>query len=300
MGWPAWKSVLGRTWAEAGKDNVGLIAAGVGFYGFLAIAPMLAATVLVYGLVADPPTVLAHVRALAGMMPADAAKLVGEQLLTVVTSSDGKKGFGLLLAIGVALFGARNGAGAIITALNVAYEEEERRGFIAVNLTALGITVAAVLVAIVATLAMTMLGQLRDLAPGAPGVVVGAGKILSYVLLLLVGAGVAATLYRYGPSRQRARWMWLTPGSLFAAVGWLLLTLGFGLYVANFGNYGATYGSLSAVVVLLTWLYLSAYVLLMGAELNSELEHQTAQDTTTGAPAPLGARGSWVADHVAE
>jgi membrane protein len=294
-----WKDVLKRTWAETGRDNVGLIAAGVAFYGFLALVPLLGVTVLSYGLIADQQTVIADVNRLAAVMPADAATLVGEQLMNVVKSSDGKKGFGLLLALALALFGARNGAGAVITALNIAYEEEEKRGFIKVNLLALGITAAAVIVALVAALAIAALGKLEALLPGAPGVIVVGGKLASYLLLLVAGSAAAAALYRFGPSRAQARWTWLTPGSLFAAAGWLLLSLGFGLYVANFGNYNATYGSLSAVVVMLTWLYLSAYILVFGAELNAELEHQTAADTTTGAARPLGSRGSWVADHVA-
>lgn len=294
-----WKAVLKRTWGETSNDNVGLIAAGVAFYGFLALVPLLGAFVLSYGLIADRATVIADVNQLASVMPADAARLVGDQLLNVVQSSDGKKGLGLLLALALALFGARNAAGAVITALNVAYEEQEKRGFIKVNLLALGITAAAVIVALVAAVAITALGKLQDLLPGAPGVVVAAGKLGSYALLLGAGAGAAATLYAFGPSRERARWAWLTPGSLFAAVGWLLLSVGFGLYVANFGNYNATYGSLSAVVVMLTWMYLSSYILIFGAELNAELEHQTARDTTTGAEQPLGSRGSWVADHVA-
>ncbi|GAA0660361.1 membrane protein [Sphingomonas insulae] len=294
-----WKAVLTRTWAETSSDNVGLIAAGVAFYGFLALVPLLGAFVLSYGLIADRATVIADVNRLASVMPADAARLVGEQLLNVVQSSDGKKGLGLLLALALALFGARNAAGAVITALNVAYEEEEKRGFVKVNLLALGITAAAVVVALVAAVAITALGKLQDLLPGAPGFVVAAGKLGSYALLLVAGAGAAATLYRYGPSRAQARWMWLTPGSLFAALGWLILSLGFGLYVASFGNYNATYGSLGAVVVMLTWMYLSSYILVFGAELNAELEHQTAHDTTTGMARPLGSRGSWVADHVA-
>ena len=294
-----WKAVLKRTWAETGRDNVGLIASGVAFYGFLALVPLLGVTVLSYGLIADQQTVIADVNRLAAVMPADAARLVGEQLMTVVQSSDGKKGFGLLLALALALFGARNGAGAVITALNIAYEEEEKRGFIKVNLLALGITAAAVVVALVAALAIAALGKLEALLPAAPDVVLVAGKLASYLLLLVAGTAAAAMLYRFGPSRAQARWTWLTPGSLFAAVGWLLLSLGFGLYVANFGNYNATYGSLSAVVVMLTWMYLSAYILVFGAELNAELEHQTAADTTTGAARPLGSRGSWVADHVA-
>ena len=268
-----WKAVLRRTWAETSSDNVGLIAAGVAFYGFLALVPLLGAVVLSYGLIADPQTVIANVNQLTAVMPTDAAKLVGEQLMNVVQSSDGKKGFGLLLALGLALFGARNGAGGVITSLNVAYEEEEKRGFIKVNLLALGITLAAVVVALVAAVAIAALGQLQALLPGAPGVVVVIGKLATYALLLAAGAGAAATLYRFGPSRSQARWLWLTPGSAFAALGWLLLSIGFGLYVANFGNYNATYGSLSAVVVMMTWLYLSSYILVFGAELNAELEH---------------------------
>ncbi|SEM92427.1 membrane protein [Sphingomonas gellani] len=295
----AWKTVLWRTWTEAGNDNVGLIAAGVAFYGFLAIVPVLASLVLVYGLIASPQTVIDNVRSLADAMPRDAAQLVGDQLMTVVKTSDGKKGFGLLLALALALFGARNGAGSVITALNVAYEEREKRNFLWVNLLAIGITGAAVLIAIVAILAITMLAKLQALLPGAPDVVLVVGKVVSYLLMTLAGAAGAAALYRFGPSRQQPRWQWLSAGSLFAAIGWLLLTLGFGIYVANFGNYNATYGSLGAVVVLLTWLYLSSYILMFGAELNAELEHQTKRDTTTGRARPLGERGAWVADHVA-
>ena len=136
--------------------------------------------------------------------------------------------------------------------------------------------------------------------PHLDGPILLLGKLGSYALLLAAAAGGAATLYRYGPDRQKAKWTWITPGSVLASVGWIVLTLGFGFYAANFGNYGKTYGSLATVVVSLTWMYLSAYILLFGAELNSELEHQTAQDTTTGPATPLGERGAWMADHVAD
>ena len=294
-----WKQVALRTWKQSTEDNIGLVAAGVAFYGFLALVPLLGATVLTYGLVAAPQTVLENVKSLTGVMPADAAKLVGDQLMSVVKTSDGKKGFGLLLAIAIALFGARNAAGSVVTALNIAYEEKETRGLIKVNLLALAITAAAVVLAIIATVAIAGLGHLQKLFPNLPDIVVTIGKIASFALLLAGAAGAAATLYRYGPNRQLAKWTWITPGSIFAAAGSLLLTLGFGFYASKFGNYGKTYGSLATVVVLLTWMYLSAYVLLFGAELNSELEHQTSKDTTSGAPRPLGERGAWSADHVA-
>lgn len=299
MSFADWKAVLVRSWKEAGDDNVGLIAAGVSFYAFLAMVPLLGAIVLSYGLVAEPATVMSNVKQLTTVMPADAAKLVGEQLLNVVQGSGGKKGFGLLIALAVALYGARQGAGAIFTALNIAYEEKEKRGFVALNALALAMTGAAVLVAIVAMVAIAALGYLESLLPTLPGWAQLLGKLVTYLALAAAGAGLAAALYRWGPSRDAARWTWLTPGSLMTSLLWLLLTLGFGFYVSRFGNYNATYGSLATVVVLLTWLYLSSYVLLFGAELNSELEHQTAADTTVGADKPLGERGAWSADHVA-
>ena len=295
-----WWQVLKRSGKEAGDDNVGLIAAGVAFYAFLAMVPLLGAIVLSYGLVAEPRTVMSNVEQLTSVMPADAAKLVGEQLLNVVQTSGDKKGLGLLLALAIALFGARQGAGAVITALNIAYEEKEKRGFIALNLLALAMTAAAVLVAIMATVAIAALGHLETLFPQLPGWAHVLGKVISYAALLAAAAAGAASMYRWGPSRDQAKWTWLTPGSALTALLWLLLTIGFGIYVSQFGNYNATYGSLATVVVLLTWLYLSAYVLLFGAELNSELEHQTAADTTVGADKPMGQRGAWSADHVAE
>ena len=294
-----WKAVAVRTWKQAGEDNLGLVAAGVAFYAFLALIPLLGSIVLTYGLIATPQTVQSNVQSLAAMMPAEAAKLIGEQLTAVIETSGGKKGLGLLLALAIALFGARNAAGSVITALNIAYEEEETRGFIKVNLLALAITAIAVILAIVAMGAVAALGHLETLLPGLPGALLVFGKILSYVILLAGASASAATLFRYAPDRKKATWLWITPGSIFAAVGWILLTLGFGFYAANFGNYGKTYGSLATVVVLLTWVYLSAYILLFGAELNSELEHQTAEDTTEGPAKPLGARDAWSADHVA-
>ena len=285
-----WKDVFVRTWSEAGDDNVGLVAAGVAFYAFLALVPLLGAIVLSYGLVADPKTVVHNMQGLTSVMPGDAAKLIGEQLMNVVKTSGSKKGLGLLLALGLAVFGARSAAGSIVTALNIAYEEKEKRSFIIVNLLALAITAAGVIVAVLAVVTIAALGHLETLLPTAPGFILVLGKLLSYVALALAGAAGAATLYRYGPSRTKPRWVWLTPGSILAALLWLVLTFGFGIYVANFGNYNATYGSLGAVVVLLTWLYLSSYILLFGAELNSELEHQTAEDTTSGEEKPIGAR----------
>lgn len=289
-----------RTWREAGEDNIGLIAAGVAFYGFLSIVPLLGAVVLVYGLVAEPRTVIENMRALMTIMPADVARMIGDQLMTAVTGSEGKQGFGLLVALALALYGAMKGAGAIVTALNVVYEEHEKRGFVAQNLVALAITAGAVVLAIMATAAVAAVALLDALIPNAPPFVIGAIRLATYALLAGLAAAAASTLYRYGPSRDHARWRWLTPGSALATAVWLAMTIGFGLYVRNFGSYDATYGSLGALVVLLTWLSLSAYVFLLGAELNSELEHHVTPDTTKGPARPMGERGATVADTLPE
>lgn len=294
-----WLDVLKRGWREMGKDNLSLIASGVAFYAFLAMVPLLGAVVLTYGLVAEPASVVRHFQELSTMLPGEAAKLIGEQLMNVVNTTGGKKGFGLILALALAFWGATKATGAIVTALNIAYEEEESRGFVKRTLLNLAMVVGAVLVVGLAMVTITIFAHLDRIFPGAPGLLLFLGRLVSWVLLALIALGAIATLYRYGPNRDAAKWSWLTPGSAFAAIGWGMLTAGFGIYVANFGNYNATYGSLGAVVVLLTWMYLSALVLLLGAELNAELEHQTARDTTSGAERPLGERGAEMADRVA-
>jgi membrane protein len=293
-----WKNVLKATWTDSGTDNLSLIAAGTAFWGFAALAPLLAAVVLSYGLFATPETVTGNIRSLFGVLPRDAASLIADQLASVVKTSGEKKGWGLVLAMLLALYGGTQGATAIMTALNVAYEEKETRSLVRQYVVAFEITAAAVVLAIAAAASTAVMAFLDGLMPGAPDVVVTLLRIVSYLILAGVTMAGAALLYRHGPDRAHAKWQWLTPGSLIATVLWLLVTGGFALYVSKFGNYNATYGSLGAVIVLLFWLWLSAWVFLLGAELNSQLERRTERDTTTGPPAPPGERGAAVADHV--
>lgn len=294
-----WKEVLVRTWNESWSDNLGLVAAGVAFYWFLAFVPMLGIIVLAYGLVVEPATVVSHMQTLTTMLPDKVSLFIGRELMNLVATSEQTKGLGLLGALAVALYGGANGAGAIITALNVAYEEKEKRSLFRFYALAIVITVAAFFLALAALAATVLIRLLEALIPQSSTLALGLYKGAAYLVLTLAAAAVAATLYRFGPSRDQARWEWLTPGSLFTAVGWMLFTLGFGVYVTRLTDYNATYGSLGTVIVLLTWMYLSAYVFVFGAELNRELEHQTAEDSTVGPPAPLGERGAWAADHVA-
>jgi membrane protein len=296
---PAWKDIVARTYKRIWDDNVGLVAAGVAFYGFFALLSLLGLIVLAYGFAADPFTVVEHMRALTTVLPTDVAFVIGDQLMTAVRASQKTKGLGILLAFLVATYGGTNGAASVITALNIAYEEKEKRSLVRFYLLAVGMTLTALVVALAALAATAALAYLQHLLPTTPKPLILAGKMLGYLVLTFAAAGIASTLYRFGPSREDAQWNWITPGSTFAAITWLLLTWAFGIYVSRFTNYRATYGSLGAVVALLSWMYLSAYAFVVGAELNSEIEHQTAMDSTTGSPRPLGKRGAWAADNVA-
>ena len=274
-----WKQVLIRTYKESDRDHVGIIAAGVAFYAFLAFVPLLGALVLVYGLVAEPSSVVQHMQAMTAMMPQDAAKIIGEQLLTVSQTAAGKKGIGLLVALLLSIYGAMRGASAIITALNVVYNVDEDRGFIKTTLLAVALTLGALLAMLVAIIGISVIGYVEALLPFSSPAVHTVLKIGFWVAAAAAIATLIALIYRYAPNRPKAKWQWLSPGAIVATLLWVGATLGFGFYVANFGSYNATYGSLGAVVVFLTWLYLTAYILLMGGELNAELEKQTTCPT---------------------
>ena len=295
----AWKDVAVRVWNQSWLDNIGLVAAGVAFYGFLALVPLLGILVLSYGMFAQPTTVIDHVTTLVRFLPPDVVKLLGQLLMNAVHASEQASGLGILAALGVALYAGSNGAGAVMSALNIAYEEKEKRSLLRFYGIAVVITVGATLIALVALAAMAAVGELERILPKTTPALLAVGRVGLYAAMALLAAGVAAALYRFGPSREDARWQWLTPGSIFTAIVWLLLATGFSFYVTRLTDYSATYGSIAAIVMLLTWMYLSAYAFLFGAELNAELEHQTTVDSTTGHAQPLGERGAWVADHVA-
>ncbi|SFP93563.1 YihY/virulence factor BrkB family protein [Sphingomonas rubra] len=279
-----WVAVLRRTWAAAGDNNVGLVAAGVAFYAFASIVPMLAATVLLYGLIATPETVTANIRALFAVLPADAAASVGDQLETVVSTSDGKKGVGLLVAIGIALYGATKGAGAMVTALGIAYGQREERGFVRLTLLSLAMVAAAVVLVFAAVSVVTATATVERWLAGAPGAVLALVRVASFAALWLVVVTAVAALYRFAPPQEAHRFRWLAPAPVLASSLWLGGTAGFGVYASNFGSYGATYGALSAVIVLLTWLWLSAYAFLLGGELDACL---TLPSRPSWGPAPL-------------
>lgn len=295
----AWREILGRVWLKTGNDNISLMAAGVAFYAFLSIVPLLGAMIMTYGLIADTSTIADHMRMIIRLVPKDAAKLILDQIISLVTASTGKKGLGLLVALLVSVYGATRASGAIVMALNVIYEQRERRSFLRTTLIAVAMIIAAIGVAITGLLAasvLALLGKWANRLGDVTTIAIGGATWLIAAALACFAIGAA---YRYAPDRRDAQWRWISFGSVLATFLWLAATLGFGAYAATIGNYNATYGSLGAVVVLLMWLFVSAYAVLLGASVNAELERQLERDSTTGKAKPLGKRGATVADQVA-
>lgn len=292
-----WKQVLLRVKDEIGKDNLSIVAAGVAFYGLFAIFPAITAFVTLYGLITDPAEVEQQLATLRGVMPEDAFGIVQQQMHSVVSQATGSLSLGLLLSLALAVWSATKGTNAIFTALNIAYGEHEERGFLSLNLWSLAFTVGGIVFVIVALFAIAAV-------PAALAVVGSPGGLLELVLLALRWVLMAvlmmlalALVYRYGPSRATARFQWVSAGAIAATVLWLVASVAFSLYVRHFGSYDKTFGSLGAVVILLMWFYISAYVVCLGAELNAELERQTRRDSTTGPEKPIGTRGAYVADN---
>lgn len=292
----AWWAILKRVWANNGRHNLNLLSASIAFFAFLSFVPLLGALVMTYGLVANPATVATHMRFVIDLVPADAARLIYDQLVHQTEAAAEKKGLGLLIALLVSLYGASRAASAITAALNIIYEQEDRRGFLRGSLVDAGLVAAAVVVGVVGIAAASMLSFAQQLTE-TTGL---AGAFLVQVLTWTVASSLCsltlAAMYRFAPCRADARWRWLSLGAICATLLWVVATMGFGVYAANFGHYDTTYGSLGAVVVLLMWFYVSAYAVLLGGLINAETERQTAVDTTTGPSRPMGERGATMAD----
>jgi membrane protein len=292
-----WWNILKRSWTMSGFHNISLLAAGTAFYTFLALTPLITATVMVYGLVGDVQTVEREMQAVVQVVPPEAAKLIESQLINVVTVSAGVKGLALIVAMAFAIFGGMRAASGLIGALNIINEEQETRSLVALTLRATWLTIAAVFIAATGLVSGGVFAWLQIRAdaffgPWANGLI----KLGTWAAAIALGSFGFMLIMRYGPDRRPAKWRWLWPGALLSTVLWLAISFGFSLYVAYISDYSATYGSLSAIVVFLMWLFLSAYGILIGALLNAEIERQTVCDTTVGPPRPLGERGAVLAD----
>jgi membrane protein len=293
--WRGWKQIVRRAWAENNADNMPIIGGGVAFFGFLAVFPALIAMISIYGLVASPETVAQQVEDLSAQLPASAADLIGQQLNDIVTNNSGALSVGLVISVLGALWSAAGGVGNLVTAVNLAYDEVETRSFIKRKALSLGLTLGAILFVLITFALVAVVPRVLDLLPlGVVGTVLA--QVVRWVLLLGVFAGSLAVLYRVGPDRDAPRLRWVSLGAVVVTVMWALVSLGFSLYVNNFGSYDKTYGAIAGVIVLMLWLYLTCYLILLGAEINSEAEHQTAQDTTQGPPQPMGERDATMAD----
>ena len=295
----AWWAILKRLYVMNDFHNLPLLSAGVAFFAFLAFVPLIAVIVLLYGLVGDPNMVAASVEQVSGILPAAVLTILREQLLSIVNTSKTAQGLGLGLALFVSTYGAMRAANAMMKALNIIYEEHESRNIFMTTWVGAQITIGMAGVAIVGLLAISLFSYISNFLQGYLGN--GVLIFLKIATWLMAGFLVSLTFglfFRYAPDRRPAKWRWLSLGSVVATILWLAITIGFGYYAANIGDYNATYGSLAAVVIFLMWLFLSAYSVLIGAEINAETERQTFRDSTIGKDRPIGERGAVMADNV--
>jgi membrane protein len=290
-----WIDILRRTYDEVGKDRVLAVAAGVTFYGLLALFPALTAFVSIYGLMADTATIAGQLAAIDGFLPAGATDFLRDQIVRITAGGTASLSFAFAISLAIALWSANAGVKAIFDALNVAYGEAEKRGFLTLNLISLSFTSGILIFVLLAVGAVAAIPVILDFLylGEATEWLIALGRWPILIVVLITGLAI---LYRFGPSRDDAKWTWVSPGAIFASLGWLIASLLFSWYVANFEDYNKTYGAIGAVIGLMTWMWLSATIVLVGAELNSEAERQTDRDTTEGTPMPIGLRGADAAD----
>ncbi|GGC87901.1 YihY/virulence factor BrkB family protein [Chelatococcus reniformis] len=292
-----WKDILVRVYKNLTEQRLFAIAAGVTFYSILALFPAIAAFVALYGLFADSSTISSNLQSLSGVLPEGGMAVLDDQLRSLAAQPQDKLGLTFFVSIALALWSANAGMKALLDALNVVYGEREKRGFFKLNAISLSLTIGAMVLLIASAAAVVVLPAILDmvwLGALSEGIV----RFGRWPLLLFVVGLALAVVYRYGPSRDAPQWRWVTAGSGVAAVIWLAASILFSWYASEFGSYNRTYGSLGAIIGFMVWIWISSIVVLLGAELDAEMEHQTVKDTTQGSPVPLGARGAQMADTV--
>jgi membrane protein len=290
-----WKDIAWRVYGGLGEDRMLMNAAGVTFYALLALFPGIAALVSIYGLFSDPGQIARQLDILAGILPGGGVTVIEEQLTRLTAQGSGSLTFGLVFGLLVSLWSANGGMKALFDALNVVYGETEKRSFLRLNAISLSFTLGMLCFTILAITAIVAVPVILNFLPDFLGTVINWARWPVMAVLIAV---VLALIYRYGPSRDKPKWRWISWGSVFAAVGWLVFSAAYSFYAANFGTFNQTYGSLGAVIGFMLWIWLSVTMILLGGKLNAEIEHQTARDTTEGKPEPLGQRGAHVADTV--
>jgi membrane protein len=295
--WRGWWDVIWRVKDQLDADNVSIVAGGLALFGLLAIFPTLAAVVAIYGIVASPEAVAGQMQAFSDLLPPATLEILQNQLNQLVGQRNEALSIGVVVSIALAMWSARKGMVALITAMNVAYNEHDRRSFLMRLLISLFFTVCAVLAFVVLVaigVAVPLVLAFFPLGSATQWVLLG----VRWLLLWVMAVFALSVLYRFAPHRSRPRWEWVNPGAIIAATLWLASSLVFAIYVRNFNSFGEAYGAIGGVVVMLMWFYVSSYVVILGGEINSELERQTLKDTTTGAEKPMGERGAFSADTV--
>jgi membrane protein len=294
-----WSDILWRVLWSISEDRILSTSGSVAFFALLAVFPGIAAIVSLYGLFADASTIGKHLSLLAGFLPGGVLQLIAEQITLI--SSQGNETLGTAFVIGllIALGSANSGMAALFDALNVVYDEREKRSLVRFYATTFLFTLAGIVFIILAITGVVVLPLILKFV-GLATTTEALLAILRWPILLVTLVVSLACIYRYGPSRRDARWRWVTWGSILGAVLWMAVSMIFSWYVATFDSYNKTYGSLGAGIGFMVWLWISAVIVLLGGELNAEMEHQTARDTTEGRPKPLGSRGAMMADRVGE
>ncbi|WP_245495223.1 YihY/virulence factor BrkB family protein [Agrobacterium cavarae] len=280
-------------------DRVTLIAAGVTYFMLLSLFPALGALVALYGFVADPTAIMAHIGFLAGVFPPGSFDLIMNQLTSLTQQATSTRSLAFFGGLLVAIWSANSGMKALFDAMNVSYQEDEKRSLVRLNLLSLGFTFCALVVAIILIAAIGVLPAVLKYLWLDDWQEFLARLARWPFIILVFGCGISM-IYRYGPSREEAKIKWLSWGVVFSTVLWLVASVLFSFYLENFANYNATYGTLGALIGLMVWVWISVVILIVGAEINAELEHQTRKDSTTGSPKPMGERGAYVADTVGE
>ena len=294
-----WKDVLLRVLWSISADRVLSTSGGVAFFGLLAIFPALGTVVSLYGLFADPSMVGRHLGLVAGFLPGGVLSLIADEVARISGQTTGTLGLAFVVGLLIALWSANSGVAALFDALNVVYDEKEKRSLLRFYTTTFLFTLGGIGFAVLALLGVVAVPVLLRFV-GIQSVSEQLISMLRWPVLIASLMLALALIYRFGPSRNDARWRWVTWGSVAAALLWMAASMLFSWYVSSFDSYTRTYGALGAVVGFMMWLWISTVVVLLGAELNAEMEHQTAQDTTDGRPKPLGRRGAMMADHVGE
>ena len=293
-----WFDVGKRTARKFSENELLSEAAGVTFYALLSLFPAITAIVSIYGLFADPATIQSHLDAASGLLPSGGMQIIDEQVKRLTASPAGGLSVGAIVGVLAALWSANQGTKAMFSALNDVYGEREGRGFVKLTALSLAFTVGGILVMLLG-IALLVVLPLAFRFIGLDAVFDLVDHVARWPIILIAIMAALALLYRYGPSRRIARWRWVTWGGAIGALAWVGLSIGFSWYVEHFGSYNKTYGSLGAIIGFMTWIWLSTTVLLLGAQINAELETQTAADSTVGGNKPLGSRGAKAADNVA-